>query len=380
MENFTFYNPTKLIFGKNTIPKIGNEIKKYGIKKLLLLAGGGSIKANGTYDSAVQSLKNAGIEWFEHWGVRANPLLNHANKGIEIVKGNAIEAILAIGGGSVIDEAKSIAAGFYLAHLWDAFENKTPIDKALPVFTILTLSGTCSEMDPFAVLTNDENLNKWNISGNALYPKVSIVDPLVQMSLPWHQTVNGAIDAMSHVMEFYFMGKDEEITLSVNEALMRTIIHCVDLLQENPNNYSAWANLAWTATLGLNGISGVALHGGDWASHQIEHGISAVHPEIAHGAGLAVVFPAWIKYMNKHNPEIFKRWAKNVWNSASVGEAIEAMKNKYTKWDAPISLTALGIKEDEIVDIAANASRRGEAGALSKLNQNDIENILRIAS
>ncbi len=317
MENFTFYNPTKLIFGKNTIPKMGRELKKSGINKVLLLAGSGSIKSNGTYESAIQSLKNSGIEWSELWGVRANPLLSHAIEGISIVKDKNVNAILAVGGGSVIDEAKSIAAGYYLDNLWTAFEDKISIDKALPVYTILTLSGTCSEMDPYAVLTNDENLKKWNISGDALYPKVSIIDPEVQMSLPWHQTVNGAIDAMSHIMEFYFMGKDEEATLSVDEALMKTIIQSVDKLQEEPCNYSARANLAWAATLGLNGISGVALHGGDWASHQIEHGISALHPEIAHGAGLAVVFPAWIYYMNRYNTDIFKRWAKNVWNSVT---------------------------------------------------------------
>ena len=379
MENFTFYNPTKLIFGKNTIPKMGRELKKSGINKVLLLAGSGSIKSNGTYESAIQSLKNSGIEWSELWGVRANPLLSHAIEGISIVKDKNVNAILAVGGGSVIDEAKSIAAGYYLDNLWTAFEDKISIDKALPVYTILTLSGTCSEMDPYAVLTNDENLKKWNISGDALYPKVSIIDPEVQMSLPWHQTVNGAIDAMSHIMEFYFMGKDEEATLSVDEALMKTIIQSVDKLQEEPCNYSARANLAWAATLGLNGISGVALHGGDWASHQIEHGISALHPEIAHGAGLAVVFPAWIYYMNRYNTDIFKRWAKNVWNSVTIDDGIKAMKAKYSEWEAPVSLNELGLCEDDIIPIAENASVIGPAGALEKLNKGDIESILKIA-
>ncbi len=379
MDNFVFYNPTKLIFGKNTIREIGKEIASNGIKKILLLAGSGSIKTNGVYDSAVASLKSAGIEWIEVWGVRANPTLSHALSAIQTVRDNNLEAVLALGGGSVIDESKSIAAGFYLDNLWSAFEKKVPVLKALPVFTVLTLSGTCSEMDSFAVLSNEEEKKKWNIGANCLYPKVSIIDPSVQMSLPWHQTVNGGIDAMSHIMEFYFMGNGDEVTLSLDEALMKTIIDSINALQKDPDDYNARANLAWTATLGLNGISGVALKGGDWGSHRIEHGISALHPEVAHGAGLAVVFPAWIKYVSNENPVLFSRWAKNIWNADSVDEALNNMKKQFFNWNAPISLRNLGIREDEIFDITENAIRIGSIGVLKNFNFDDIVNILKIA-
>ena len=379
MENFIFQNPVKLIFGKDTISKIGKEIKSFGINKILLLAGSGSIKKNDVFNTACKSLKQEGIEWSELWGVRSNPSLTHALQGIEIIKKNNLEAVLAIGGGSVIDEAKTIAAGFFNDDLWLAFEKRQSIQKALPVFSILTLSGTGSEMNSNAVITNDETLQKWPVGGPALYPKVSIVDPSAQMSLPWEQTVNGAVDAISHVMEYYFLAKDEEITMSIDMSLISTIIWCVDNLKNKPDEYNFRANLAWSATLALNGISGAGLKGGDWAVHQIEHGLSALNNKIAHGAGLAVVYPAWIKYMHHHNPDTFYRWAVSVWNETRIDNAIEQMKEKYQQWGAPVSLHELGFAEEDIPAIAENVSQRGDIGVLAKLNKDDIINILKIS-
>jgi alcohol dehydrogenase YqhD (iron-dependent ADH family) len=341
MNNFTFYNPTKLIFGKNTIQLIGREIKRNALNRVLLLAGSGSIRENGSYLAVSDSLKKNKIEFVEKWGVRANPTLNHAIEAIQIARQFDAQAILAVGGGSVIDESKAVATGFYLDNLWDAYERNVAIERALPVFTVLTLSGTCSEMDCFAVLSNQTENKKWNIGSELLFPKVSIVDPSIQMSLPWHQTVNGAIDAMSHIMEFYFLGTNEEIA--------------------------------------LNGTSGVALQGGDWATHRMEHALSAFHPQIAHGAGLAVMFPAWIKFNYKYYPEQFQRWAKNVWNADSIEEAIEAMKAKYHSWKAPISLRELDISKEEIPLLAENALGMGPIGVLEPLPFDDIIKIYEMA-
>ncbi|MGQ9818445.1 MAG: iron-containing alcohol dehydrogenase [Candidatus Kapaibacteriales bacterium] len=382
MNNFIFHNPTKLIFGKDTIPLIGYEIKKFGINKVLLLAGGGSIKRNGVYQLVVDSLKNNDIQWIEFWGVRPNPILSHAEMGINIAREHKLEGILAVGGGSVIDEGKSISAGFYLNNLWDAFERKVKIKQALPIFTVLTISATCSEMDPYAVLTNEKENKKWNIEGAPLYPKVSIVDPSIQFSLPWEQTVYGAIDALSHIMEFYFQGQAEEPTLSIDEILMTTIFNTVDLLKENPRNYNARATLAWSSILALNGISGSGLYGGDWACHTIEHGISALYPEVAHGAGLAVVFPAWIKYVFLLNHEQFLRWAKNVFSKNNVESAIIALKEKYANWGAPVSLRQLNIKKEEIPLIVENILQAGkirDIGNIKKLDFADLTEILNIA-
>lgn len=382
MQNFVFYNPTKVIFGKGTIPKIGFEINKLGLKKVLLLAGSGSIKRNGVYEQVSKSLKENGIEWIEHWGVRPNPVLSHANEGIKIVRENKLEGILAVGGGSVIDEAKSIAAGVFLDNLWDAFERKVKIEKALPIFTVLTISATCSEMDPYAVLTNEAENKKWNIEGASLFPKVSIIDPTIQYSLPWEQTVYGAIDALSHIMEFYFQGKDEEPTLSLDETLMLNIFKNVDKLKENSEDYSSRSALAWSAVLALNGFSGAGLYGGDWACHTIEHGISAFRPEVAHGAGLAVVFPAWIKYIHPLNEPQFLRWAKNIFGKNNVESAVQSLKEKYRSWGAPISLRELNISKNDIpriVEIILQANSIRTIGNIKNLDFNDIYEILNIA-
>lgn len=378
MENFVYYNPTKLIFGENTISKIGKEISSFGIKKILLLAGSGSIKRNEVFNQTISSLNQHGIEAIELWGVSPNPILSHTRKGIELCHKHSLDAVLAVGGGSVIDEAKSIATGFYIDNVWDAFEKKAQIESALPVFTILTLSGTGSEMNPFAVLTNEVEKKKWNIGSPVLFPKATIIDPSVQMSLPWHQTVNGGIDAISHTMEFYFAATDQEMASSIGEAIIKTIIDSLDKLHYDGNDYAARANLAWAATLALNGVAGSSIIG-EWSAHRIEHGISALYPKIAHGAGLAVVFPAWIEYAKSSNSKQFARFAKNIWGVSTIEEAVEMMKLKFKSWGAPISLQDLNIEKDEIPAIALNASKMGRIGNLVSLGEKEMEEILNIS-
>lgn len=379
MENFNFYNPVRVLFGEATIPQIGRELKNAGIKKILLLAGSGSIKSNGVYETTTKALRRAGIEWTEHWGVRPNPTLSHALEGIELCRANNLEAILAVGGGSVIDEAKSIAAGYYLDDLWQAFEGTAKINKALPLYTILTISATCSEMNMFAVLSNESQKKKWAIRSEHIFPKISIIDPSVQMSLPWRQTVNGGIDAISHTMEFYFLGTNQEITISIDEAVISSVIKSVDRLKIEPDDYNARANLAWASTLALNGVAGAAMRGGDWAVHNIEHSISAFYPEVAHAEGLAVVYPAWILYMYGHNKPQFERWSKNIWGAETLESGVAKLKEKYKSWGAPVSLRELNISEDKIPAIAENSVIRGDFGILGKLGFDDVVNILKLA-
>lgn len=378
MQNFKFNNPVKYVFGKNTIPEIGDEIKNHGIGKVLMLCGGGSIKKNGVYDQVVQSLTKHEIKFEEVWGVVANPTLSHAREAAAKIKEGKHEAILAVGGGSVIDEAKSIAGGVFKDDVWDIFEAKEAIKEALPIFVIQTLSATGSEMNSFAVLTNEDEKKKWAIGGPALFPKVTILDPQIQGSLPRRQTVNGGVDSLSHIMEFYFKGNDEDVTLSINEALMKSIIRNIDILIYDPHNYNARASFAWASTLALNGISGAGIGGGEWAVHRIEHGISAIHPEVAHAEGLAIVFPAWIEYVKLLKPEIFERWAKNVWQAEDADSAIDKMKAKFKKWGAPISLTDVKIKKDEIPEIAENVMMQGEFGTIDVLRYEDVVEILNI--
>lgn len=376
MEDFILYNPTKLIFGKGRIEDIGKEIKSFGFKKILLLAGGGSIRKNGVYTRVTASLSRAGISWKECWGIRSNPVLSKVKEIIALAEEEKVQALLAVGGGSVIDSAKSAAAGVYVPDVWRVYEAKSAVTRAMPLFTILTISATGSEMNPYAVLTNEKEGKKWNISGPALYPKVSIVDPSVQFSLPWAQTVNGAIDALSHIMEFYFIGGDSETTLSLNESLFRTIITLTDAVRSVPDEYNTRANFAWAATLALNGISGAGQGGGDWASHGIEHAISAVNPDVAHGAGLGVVFPAWINYCKGSSPDIFARWAKNIWGARDTNQAVLAMKKKLKSWGAPVTLKELGVDKSRIELIADLAYNSGLRGTVKPLDKKDILNIL----
>jgi alcohol dehydrogenase YqhD (iron-dependent ADH family) len=379
MLNFDFYNPTKLIFGEHTIKRIGKEISSYGYEKVVLVAGGGSIKKNGVYNTVTDSLKNNGIEFKEVWGVRANPVISKVNEIIKTAKDFNTDCLLAVGGGSVIDSVKAASAGVFVDNVWDLFEYKKPVKKGLPVFTVLTLSATGSEMNCYSVVTNEAEKKKWNIAGNPLYPIVSIVDPTVQYSLPWHQTLNGSLDALSHIMELYFANDTSETTLALNESLSATIVKMTDMLQKNDKNYNARANLAWAATLALNGISAAGQGGGDWATHGIEHGVSAVYPDIAHGAGLGVLFPAWIEYCQGVNPSLFERWAKNIWKGNSVKEGIENFKSKIRTWHGAVTLRDLGVDKNKLNEIADIVVLAGMTGKVKKLNREDIVNILNIA-
>lgn len=379
MENFVFENPTRLIFGKNTIPKIGEEIKKAKIKKVLFLAGRGSIKRNRVYQKVVRSLQENKISWVEVWGVKPNPVLSKVREGIKTARREKVQAVLAVGGGSVIDSGKAICAGVYLKDIWQAFEGKVKIERALPLFVVLTLSATASEMNQWAVLTNEEEKKKFGLGSRHFYPRVSIVDPTAQYSLPWEQVVNGAIDGISHIMENYFLGKGEEASLAYNESLILSIIEAVDKIQENPRDYQARANLCWCITLAHNGFAGAGLSGGDWSAHRIEHSISALYPRVAHGKGLAVVFPAWLLYMQRYNPKTFLRFARNVWRAKSVEGAVKKMRRKYKSWGAPVRLRELGIREKDIPALVENAMLFPSLGVLKRLNKKDVREILKLA-
>ncbi|MCM8775296.1 MAG: iron-containing alcohol dehydrogenase [Candidatus Omnitrophica bacterium] len=379
MQNFEFHNPTKLIFGRNTIRRIGKEIREGGINKILLVAGGGSIKKNGIYQKVVKSLKRSKIEWVECWGIQPNPILSKVREVIGLARRTQVEALLAVGGGSVIDSSKAAAAGFYMEDVWEAFEEKESLTRALPLYVVLTLSATGTEMNPFAVVTNEYEKKKWNIAGPALYPRVSIVDPSVQFTLPWKETVNGALDAMSHIMEQYFMGLRAETTLAVDEGLFRTIVEMTDKLKTRPDHYKSRASFAWAATLALNGISRAGQGTGDWASHGIEHGVSAFQPKVAHGAGLGVIFPAWILYCQSVNPPIFKRWAKKMWDADTVQVGVDRMRAKIRSWNGATTLQELGVPRSQLSKIASHTLDYGMTGNIKKLTYHDIMKILNLA-
>ncbi|MCX5973724.1 MAG: iron-containing alcohol dehydrogenase [Coprothermobacterota bacterium] len=378
MENFILENPTRLVFGRNTIETVGSEIGAKGCRNLLLVAGGGSIRSNGVYERATASLASAGIQWGELWGVQPNPTLDKALEGVAEARKRKVDGVLAIGGGSAIDTAKAIAAGVFLEDLWQAYEETVKIECALPVFVILTLSATGSEMNHFAVLTHQTERKKWGLGSRFFYPTVSIVDPSAQLSLPWEQTRNGAIDAMSHVMEFYFSARDQETALALDESLLRSIVVATDRLQQQPQDYASRANLAWAATLALNGVSGATMVG-DFMTHGLEHTVSAFYPQVAHGAGLGVIHPAWIEYMEPTYPATFARWARNVWDADSVKEGTARMRSCLQRWGAATRLRELGVDREQIPAMAASIPPSRRKTKLKEMALADLEAILNLS-
>ncbi len=379
MEAFTFYNPTKIMFGKNQITHLGRQMRNGGIKKCILIAGQGSIRENGAYDQVIDSLEKAGIKHTEVWDVEVNPRLAKVREIIEQTKEYGAEAVLAVGGGSVIDTAKAVAAGVYLKDVWNAFVHKEIIKQALPVYTVLTISGSGSEMNGGAVITNIDTRQKWSVTSQHLYPRLSIIDPTLQKTLPFNQTANGAMDAISHILEFYFGNEKALSTLTINEALLRTIIDTTDLLQKEPHDYDARANFAWSTTLALNGLSGVGMRGGDWSCHGIDHALSALHPGISHGEGLAAILPAWIEYLSEKEPSRFFRWAKCVWDEENVIRAVRRLRNKLEGWGLATSLRDLSIKPDELDQILDMIMVTPTIGGVFKLNEDEVRALLMLA-
>ncbi len=376
-----FYNPGKVIFGQGKISTIGVELKNARKTKVLLVAGGGSIKHNGVYQQVRTSFIENGIEWVESWGVQPNPTLSKVKQIITFAKMEEVTAIVAVGGGSVIDTCKAVATGMkFSGDVWDLFIKPIEITEAIPIYSVLTLSATGSEVNGNAVISNEPMQEKRAISSPTLIPVVAIMDPSVQAKLPWFQTVNGAVDAISHIMEQYFSGEQADTTMGIAESLIKSIIKATDTLQENPEDYDARANLAWAASLALNTILMTGTGSGDWASHGIEHGISAVKTDVAHGAGLAVVFPAWIQHVGSEEIIAFERWMKNVWNCNSLKEAIEAYKNKLKAWGHPTTLRELGVEEGQDIEDIVKSIMKSPVGRVKKLTEDDIRRILLIAN
>jgi len=387
MFPFEFYNPTKVLFGKGKVSSLGKEIKSAGISRVLLHYGKNSIFNNGVYDAIKATLDKNGIQFFELGGVKPNPVLSKVQEAIDIIRENKIEGIIAAGGGSVIDSAKAIAAGaVYDGNVWDFFEWKARPQGAIPIFTVLTLSATGSEMNPFGVITKEDENKKWAFSGgDYTFPLVSVIDPTFQFSLPKNQTANGAVDAMSHIFELYFDGTPEnDVIDSYSEGMLKTIMKHVKILLNEPSNLESRSQLALCATLALNGTNAVGRQGGDWATHSIEHSVSAFY-DIAHGEGLAILFPAWMTYnFEKAYPKL-AILAEKLFGITEGSEKekglkfIQELREFYKSIGAPVTLKEVGVKTDDLEKMADNAALQAPLGKLAKLNRDDILNIYKLA-
>jgi alcohol dehydrogenase len=384
MQNFVFHNPTKILFGKNTVPSIGEETIAYG-EKVLLVYGTASIKENGLYEQVIQSLGAAGAEITEHSGVQSNPLLSHVRKGIQLAKESGCQVVCAVGGGSVIDEAKAICAGATVQHdVWKFFTGKKSVKAPLPLTTVLTLAASGSEMNSGMVITNEETSQKFGFANKLLHPKTSILDPTVTCSVPADYTAYGAVDAVAHVLEFYFTTVDPctPVQDRLMEGLVINAMESCNRVLNRLDDYQARADLMWTATLALNGLTGAGLGKVGFPMHMIEHSLSAFY-NVPHGAGLSAVIPGWMRFHAQLDPMRFAQFAERVFDirEGSIEEraagGIEALTTWFTKVNSPTTITALQIPEDDIPKIAENALTLGKVWRMNDYDNDKIDTILR---
>ncbi|ASB62212.1 butanol dehydrogenase [Bacillus sp. A053] len=387
MENFTYYNPTKLIFGKGQLEQLRKELKRYG-KNVLLVYGGGSIKRNGLYDQVTGILKEEGAVVHELSGVEPNPRLATVEKGIGLCREHGIDFLLAVGGGSVIDCTKAIAAGVkYDGDAWDIFSKKVTAEDALPFGTVLTLAATGSEMNPDSVITNWETNEKYVWGSNVTHPRFSILDPENTFTVPENQTVYGMVDMMSHVFEQYFHNvENTPLQDRMCFAVLQTVIETAPKLLEDLENYELRETILYAGTIALNGTLQMGYFG-DWASHTMEHAVSAVY-DIPHAGGLAILFPNWMRYTLDTNVGRFKNLMLNMFDIDTEGktdkeialEGIDKLSAFWTSLGAPSRLADYNIGEEKlelIADIAAKEMEHGGFGNFQKLNKDDVLAILR---
>lgn len=382
MGPFEFYNPTKLIFGKGKLDALKTEVPKYG-QKVLLVYGGGSIKRSGLYDEIMSSLGEIGAEVTELSGVEPNPRLSTVHRGVELCHKHHIELILAVGGGSVLDCSKAIAVGAkYDGDMWDFVERKVTPKDALPLGTVLTMAATGSEMNGGSVITNEVTKEKLGWGSIFANPKFSILDPVHTFTLPKDQTVYGMVDIMSHVLEHYFhLDTNTPIQDGFCETILRTVVETAPQLIEDLENFELRETIMYCGTMALNGMINMGLRG-DWATHNIEHAVSAVY-DIPHGGGLAILFPNWMKYNIDVNPERFKRLAVNVFGIDPAGktdkeaglEGIQALRDFWTSIGAPSTLADYDIDGSDIEVMADKAVKFGPFGNFRKLQREDVVEI-----
>lgn len=389
MNNFVFYSPTEFVFGKNTEVQVGALARKYGAQKVMIVYGGGSVVRSGLLDRVKQYLQEAGVAYCEMGGVQPNPIDGKVYEGIQLCRREQVDMMLPVGGGSVIDTAKAIAAGaLYDGDFWDFFIGRAKVEKALKVAVVLTIPAAGSEGSGNTVITKTETLQKLGLCApEHLRPVFSIMNPELTYTLPAYQTACGIADMMAHIMERYFTNTpDVEISDRLCEGTLTAIIKEAYRVKQQPDNYAARANIMWCGTVAHNGICGVGREE-DWASHALEHEISAIY-DVAHGAGLAVIFPAWMAFMAEHNPAKIAQFAHRIFDIPK-SEDLEEMalagtarlKHFFRYMGLPVSFKELGIEHPDIDRMLVSLQRnKGELlGNYVKLTMTDCREIYRLA-
>ena len=393
MRSFEYFAPTKVIFGKDSHLQIGDILKKENCHKVLIHYGGKSAVASGLIDEVSGCLTDAGIDFVTLGGVVPNPRLSKVREGIELCKKENVDFILAVGGGSVIDSAKAI--GYGVANPWTDVWNfylKTEVPTAcLPIGVIPTIAASGSEMSNSSVITNEDGwLKRGAAKCDLCRPKFALMNPKLTYSLPQYQTESGCVDILMHTMERYFVNIETmDITDSISESLMQTVIYNARILMREPDNYTARAEIMWAGSLSHNGLTGCGTGGGDWACHQLEHELGGLY-DVTHGAGLAAIWGSWARYVYDVNPERFAQFATNVFDipcgldfEKTALAGIEAMEDFFRSIKMPVSLHELGLDLDDqqIHELAFKCSYEDTRtiGVFKQLNMKDMEKIYTMA-
>lgn len=373
MDNFTFFNPTKIEFGTGKEQLIGQILADHGIKKVLLCYGSDRIKRDGLFVIVSKSLSAQGIEFVECGGIVSNPVISKVREAIALARGHQVGAILAVGGGSVLDSAKAIAAGtLHDGDVWDLFIGKAAITSALPVFDILTLAATGSEMNSGAVVTNEDTKEKFAIGSVHTFPKVSIVNPALMQTVSRDYLVYSAADIIAHAIEGYFTASVQPAFHSrMVEAIITTVIETTETLLADPANYAARAEFAWASTQALNGLIYAGTSGFSYPNHMIEHSLSALF-NVPHGAGLSVIMPAWMKWYHSRNPAQFQRFAKHVFGVTTAEQGIAALEKWFDKIGTPTRLSQLGITEADLPATIENVLGNAKWFGIAEIYTRDV--------
>lgn len=391
MENFVFYSPTEFVFGRDTQSQTGELVKRYGGRRVLVVYGGGSVVRSGLLDTVKASLDAEGITYCELSGIRPNPTDDRVYEGIEIARKEGVDFILAVGGGSVIDTAKGIAIGVpYDGDFWDFYSKKGVPTASLPVGVVLTIPAAGSEGSGNSVITKLDGMHKISVRyPMMLRPRFAVMNPELTYTLPWFQTACGIVDMICHIQERYFSNTTGvDLTDSIAETIMRNVMQNALRLKENPNDYDARANVMWAGTLAHNGLCGNGKVE-DWSSHRLEHEISALY-DVAHGAGLAVMVPAWMTFVAKKNPQKVREFAVKVMGIEAEGksdemviaEGIEALKAFYHSIDLTTSMRELtGVENPDIEALvkSLNGNMGDTLGFYVPLSMEDCAEIYRLA-
>jgi len=375
MENFVIYNPTKLFFGKDVIEKFSGNFPKH-IRRVLLLFGQGSIKANGIYDAVTGQMHNAGLEWFEYHGIQSNPLIEHVREAVDIVKKNDLQAIVAVGGGSVIDSAKAIAASApFDVDSWSLFTGTFKPSSALPIFAVLTLSATGTEMNSFAVVQNQEAGLKGSFASPFVYPMMSFLDPTYTFSVPRNYTGFGLTDLCAHAMEAFFGNGDSPLS----DRFVASIIHEANVvghaLLGDLHNYNLRARMMYAATMALNNLTTYGKVSGDWGVHGIGHELSLLY-DVPHGASLSVVYPAWLRLMSVRIPLRISRWGVLVFGTGVHRDVIRKTEQMFQQFESPVRLQELQISQWNPQLFIKQLDKNKVSGYANELRHEDYEKLI----